>query len=51
LESIVNVDATYGLKGIAAPWQNSATGDVLLNGGAEQMEGEMLKILGVLTEH
>ncbi len=55
LESIGKIDGTYDLKGIAAPWQNSATGNVLLNGGAEQMvtplRGEMLKIIGVLTEH
>ena len=35
--AIGNVDATYGIKGTAAPWKSSSTGEILMNGGAEQI--------------
>lgn len=48
------IDATYGLKGSAAPWKDGV-GDTLLSGGAEQMvtplDGDRLKMLGLLTEN
>ncbi|WP_102706847.1 hypothetical protein [Terribacillus saccharophilus] len=55
LNSLGNVDATYGLKGHAAPWENSTTGEILLKGGAEQivtpLSGSQLIDLGVLKQH
>ncbi|MCM3410491.1 T7SS effector LXG polymorphic toxin [Metabacillus litoralis] len=50
-----NVDATYGLKGTAAPWYNSSTGELLMNGGAEQivtpLNAEMLEKIGIITKY
>ncbi len=55
INSLGNVDATYGLKGHAAPWENSTTGEILLKGGAEQivtpLSGSQLIDLGVLKQH
>lgn len=55
LNSVGNVDATYGLKGHAAPWKSSTTGEILLKGGAEQivtpLSGSQLIDLGVLKQH
>lgn len=48
---IGNVDATYGLKGNAAPWK--INGEIHMNGGAEQivtpLTGDFLKRLGILN--
>lgn len=50
-----NVDATYGLKGNAAPWVSNTTNDVLMNGGAEQivtpLNAEMLEMIGVIPNY
>jgi hypothetical protein len=54
-QEIRNVDATYGLKGFAASWKNSASGEVLMNGGAEQivtpLNGEMLEMFGIIPKY
>ena len=48
---IGSVDATYGLKGIAAPWK--INGEIHMNGGAEQivtpLTGDFLQRLGLLN--
>ena len=48
---IGNVDATYGLKGSAAPWK--INGEIHMNGGAEQivtpLTGDILRRLGLLN--
>lgn len=48
---IGNIDATYGLKGSAAPWK--INGEIHMNGGAEQivtpLTGDFLKRLGILN--
>ncbi|MGL5085563.1 MAG: hypothetical protein ACRC68_07565, partial [Clostridium sp.] len=48
---IGNVDATYGLKGSAAPWK--INGEIHMNGGAEQivtpLTGDFLQRLGLLN--
>lgn len=53
--NIGNVDATYGLKGVAAPWLNSKTGEVLMKGGAEQIvtpiNGLALENLGIISKY
>ena len=50
-----NIDATYGLKGAAAPWHSSTTGEKLMKGGAEQivtpLNAETLEIIGVILEY
>ena len=50
-----NTDTTYGVKGIAAPWRRSSTGEMLMNGGAEQivtpLNGETLEIFGVIPKY
>lgn len=50
-----NIDATYGLKGIAAPWYNGSTGELLMNGGAEQivtpLNAEMLEKIGIIPKY
>lgn len=52
---IGNVDATYGLKGSAAPWRSSSTGDVLMEGGAEQIvtpvSAKMLEKIGIISKY
>jgi predicted ribonuclease toxin of YeeF-YezG toxin-antitoxin module len=52
---IGNTDTTYGVKGTAASWTSSATGEKLMNGGAEQivtpLNGEMLEIIGVIPKY
>ena len=51
---IGNIDATYGVKGIVAPWENSITHEVYLKGGATQftipLSISYLIRLGVLKE-
>jgi hypothetical protein len=53
--TIGDIDAPYGLKGVAAPWHSSSTGGMLMNGGAEQivtpLNGEMLEIIGVISKY
>jgi len=48
---IGNIDAPYGLKGVASPWTDNA-GNILLGGGAEQivtpLSGTMLEDIGVI---
>ncbi|WP_205124313.1 hypothetical protein, partial [Metabacillus litoralis] len=50
-----NVDATYGVKGLAAPWFNSSTGEKLMNGGAEQivtpLNAQTLEMIGVIPKY
>ncbi|WP_283152624.1 hypothetical protein [Guptibacillus hwajinpoensis] len=50
-----NTDTTYGVKGIAAPWRRNSTGEMLMNGGAEQivtpLNGETLEIFGVIPKY
>ena len=50
-----DMDATYGLKGTAAPWINSSTGEKLMEGGAEQivtpLSAEMLEKIGVIPKY
>ncbi|UFT98806.1 hypothetical protein KO561_16655 [Radiobacillus kanasensis] len=52
---IGNTDATYGVKGTAAPWINSSTGEKLMNGGAEQivtpLNAEMLEMIGIIPKY
>ncbi|MGM9948719.1 MAG: hypothetical protein ACI33P_01270 [Lysinibacillus sp.] len=52
---IGDMDATYGLKGTAAPWINSSTGERLMEGGAEQivtpLSAEMLEKIGVIPKY
>ncbi|MEN1967631.1 hypothetical protein WMZ97_06070 [Lentibacillus sp. N15] len=53
--TIGDIDATYGLKGNAAPWSSSSTGEVLMTGGAEQivtpLNAEMLEMIGVISNY
>ncbi|MCA0174665.1 hypothetical protein [Bacillus sp. RAR_GA_16] len=50
-----NGDTTYGLKGKAALWRASSTGEKLMDGGAEQivtpLNGEMLEEIGVIPKY
>lgn len=52
---IGNIDATYGLKGAAAPWVISSTDKVLMKGGAEQivtpLNAEMLEKIGTIPKY
>lgn len=52
---IENVDATYGLKGTAAPWKSSFTGEILMNGGAEQivtpLNANSLNRIGIISKY
>ncbi|CAN7480546.1 hypothetical protein LJR015_004711 [Peribacillus frigoritolerans] len=52
---IGNTDTTYGVKGTAASWTSSSTGEKLMNGGAEQivtpLNGEMLEIIGIIPKY
>src|SRR5690606_8836007 len=49
------IDATYGLKGIAAPWISSTTGEILMDGGAEQIltpiNGIYLELIGIILKY
>ncbi|MGE6204668.1 hypothetical protein [Guptibacillus hwajinpoensis] len=53
--AVRNVDTTYGLKGTAAPWRTSSTGEKLMDGGAEQivtpLSGEVLEDIGVIPKY
>jgi hypothetical protein len=53
--AVRNVDTTYGLKGTAAPWRTSSTGEKLMDGGAEQivtpLSGEILEDIGVIPKY
>lgn len=52
---ISGIDATYGLKGNAAPWVSSSTSEVLMSGGAEQivtpLNADMLEMLGIIPNY
>ena len=52
---IKNEDTTYGLKGIAAPWRSSSTGEKLMIGGAEQivtpLNGINLIRIGIIPKY
>ena len=52
---VENGDTTYGLKGNAALWRASSTGEKLMDGGAEQivtpLNGEMLEEIGVIPKY
>ena len=54
-DMIGNIDSTYGLKGSAAPWKNSMTGEKLMDGGAEQIVtpiiAEKLEMIGVIPKY
>ncbi|QTN00538.1 hypothetical protein ERJ70_15285 [Sediminibacillus dalangtanensis] len=54
-ETVGKVDATYGLKGTAAPWTSNSTGEQLMNGGAEQivtpLNAETLEMIGVIPNY
>ncbi|MBL5800678.1 hypothetical protein HV436_14350 [Bacillus sporothermodurans] len=49
-----NLDTTYGVKGKAAPWISSSTGEKLMNGGAEQivtpLNAQALEMIGVIPK-
>ncbi|MGE6204666.1 hypothetical protein [Guptibacillus hwajinpoensis] len=52
---ISNEDTTYGLKGIAAQWRTSYTGEKLMDGGAEQIvtpvSGQYLESMGIIPKY
>ncbi|MFD2923030.1 ribonuclease YeeF family protein [Halobacillus naozhouensis] len=54
-EVIGSTKNAYGLKGTAAPWKNSSTGQDLMNGGAEQivtpLNAEMLEMIGIIPKY
>lgn len=54
-EKTGNIDATYGLKGNAAPCVSSTTKEVLLNGGVEQivtpLNADMLEMIGIIPNY
>ncbi|MGG0738459.1 ribonuclease YeeF family protein [Niallia taxi] len=54
-DTIGDIDAKYGIKGYAAPWYNTSSGERLMNGGAEQIvtpiNGEMLEMIGIISKY
>ena len=52
---IGDIDATYGVKGIAAPWISSTTGEILMEGGAEQiltpLNAYILELIGLISKY